>query len=224
MGDTISNAKANNLFWLGRYVQRVYLILHFMRRYRDMMIDDDEHSNAYIRFCDKVGIENVYESNDHFLRNYLYDKTNPNSLITALVYAGDNGTLLREEIKSESLAYIQMSISHIERCSKDADIDELQMVTDSMLAFWGSIDERMSKGSSRTMLKAGKFLESFDLHVRFEYPQERILYLLDRFEKHAERERAIFDQILLFQLKRAVERPGFNKFKVLDLVSRLFVA
>jgi len=74
------------------------------------------------------------------------------------------------------------------------------------------------------MLKAGKFLESFDLHVRFEYPQERILYLLDRFEKHAERERAIFDQILLFQLKRAVERPGFNKFKVLDLVSRLFVA
>lgn len=31
----LTATKANQLFWLGRYVERVYLSLHLMRRYYD---------------------------------------------------------------------------------------------------------------------------------------------------------------------------------------------
>jgi len=223
MATTFSNAKVNNLFWLGRYVQRVYLILHFMRKYRDEMIDKDEDRNAYIRFCAKAGIANTYSSNDDFLHHYLFDRNNPVSLIIALSNASDNATLLREEIKSESFAYIQMAITHTERCAEDSDIEVLQMVTDCMLAFWGSLDERMNKGEARSIIKAGKYLENLDLYVRFEYPQERLLYILDNFEWHAEKEKAVFDQIQLFQLRKILEHKNFDKSKVLETINKIFI-
>jgi uncharacterized alpha-E superfamily protein len=221
MADTISNTKAENLFWLGRYVQRVYVVLHFLRKYRDVMIDENE--SAYGLFCEKLGIENAYKSSEDFLHDYLFDKTNENSLISTLALASNNATLLREEIKSETFAYIQLSICHMDNCAKDSDIDILQMVTDSLLAFWGSVDERMYKRDARNMLKAGKYLETFDLHVRFEYPHERILYLLNRLKKHVEKERALFNQILFIQLEHEVENPAYDKLKVADMVKRLFV-
>lgn len=36
---TISAMKANRLYWLGRYTERVYTSLHFLRRCYDRMID-----------------------------------------------------------------------------------------------------------------------------------------------------------------------------------------
>ena len=35
----ISANKANSLFWLGRYEERVYITLHLMRKCYDKMID-----------------------------------------------------------------------------------------------------------------------------------------------------------------------------------------
>jgi uncharacterized alpha-E superfamily protein len=220
---TFSNAKVNNLFWLGRYVQRVYLILHFIRKYRDEVIDRDDDRDAYKRFCVKAGIANIYTSNEDFMQRYLYDPNNSVSLIAALSNADNNATLLREEIKSESFAYIQMAICHIERMNDITDVEELQLVTDCMLAFWGSLDERMIKGEARSVIKAGKYLESLDLYLRFDYPHDRLLYILENFEWHAGKQRAVFDQILLFQLRKELEHNDYNKIKVLEMLSKVFV-
>jgi uncharacterized alpha-E superfamily protein len=220
MAETISNTKAENLFWLGRYVHRVYTILHFLRKYRDVMIDENEC--AYKLFCEKLGIENVYTSSDDFIHNYLFDKNNRNSLISTLTVASGNAILLREEIKSETFAYIQMSICHIESCAKDSELNDLQSVTDYLLAFWGSVDERMYKRDVRNMIKAGKYTEALDLHIRFDYPHERILYLLNRLEKHTEKEKTIFDQILFLQLKKEIEFP-YDKVTALEMIGRLFL-
>ena len=35
----ISDAKANRLYWLGRYAERAYLSLHLLRRYFDLTLD-----------------------------------------------------------------------------------------------------------------------------------------------------------------------------------------
>ena len=54
----ISIKSTDNLFWLGRYVERVFTTLRVFSEYYDKMIDKDE--NAYIDFCNKLGIENTY--------------------------------------------------------------------------------------------------------------------------------------------------------------------
>ena len=51
----LSANKANSLFWLGRYEERVYITLHLMRKCYDKMIDGTGPSGrnstrrAYIR-------------------------------------------------------------------------------------------------------------------------------------------------------------------------------
>ena len=45
--DIISAAKANRFYWLGRYVDRVYMTLHLLNKCYDRMIDGapDEYMN-----------------------------------------------------------------------------------------------------------------------------------------------------------------------------------
>lgn len=170
---TISNNKANRLFWLGRYVERVYTCLHLVRRYLDEMIDGSE--TAYIAYCDQVGIPCDYHSADDFALRYLYDSNTPSSIYTSLKRAFDNAIELRDDIKSESLSYIEMSLAVLEKCAAtSAHCTDLQDVTDYMLSFWGSIEERVHDPRVKSLLRLGRCLESLELHVRFCYDLDRI--------------------------------------------------
>ncbi|MDR2783213.1 MAG: alpha-E domain-containing protein, partial [Treponema sp.] len=81
--------------------------------------------------------------------------------ISALIYAYDNAIVLREDIKSETLAYVEMCVREMERCAaKNDDAYELRPVTDSLMAFWGSVDERIFRRDIRNMIKAGWYLET----------------------------------------------------------------
>ena len=47
---TISATKANRLYWLGRYAERVYISLHLLRRYYDKMTEVSQ-VNKYQLAC-----------------------------------------------------------------------------------------------------------------------------------------------------------------------------
>lgn len=69
-----------------------------------------------------------------------------------------------------------MSKVLLEQCAErqEDNITNLQLITDYMLAFFGSIDERVFDKRIRKLLKTGKLIENLDLHIRFEYPFFRI--------------------------------------------------
>ncbi len=99
----ISIKSTDNLFWLGRYVERVFTTLRVFSEYYDKMIDKDE--NAYIDFCNKLGIENTYSYKQEFITKYLFDENDPNSVMSNLLCAYDNAVVMRNEISSETLSY-----------------------------------------------------------------------------------------------------------------------
>ena len=106
----ISIKSTDNLFWLGRYVERVFTTLRVFSEYYDKMIDKDE--NAYIDFCNKLGIENTYSYKQEFITKYLFDENDPNSVMSNLLCAYDNAVVMRNEISSETLSYIQMAVNY----------------------------------------------------------------------------------------------------------------
>ena len=57
----ISAVKANSLFWLGRYEERVYITLHLLRKCHDKMIDGEleEYALFWTRL-DANGDRGVY--------------------------------------------------------------------------------------------------------------------------------------------------------------------
>lgn len=223
MNKGISMAKANRLFWMGRYAERVYLALHFLRKHYDVMIDQDGY--AYNDFCSKMGVQNYYLSGEHFITSYLYDSDNQDSIINMLEKVNDNAILLREEIMSETLSYIQMSIFFMKKAKEDGFmLSELQNVTDYMLAFWGSVDERINDAETRKIIKFGKFVESADLHIRFGYPFDRIESINTRLFESANTDHELCNEINLLAYKNHMTFERFQEPRVLYYLNGIFSA
>jgi len=219
----VSSAKASRLYWLGRYAERVYLTLHMLRKHFDLMIDEDK--DAYITFCNKMGIQNKYTSADDFTKRYLFDTSNPESVINMLERVKDNAMMLREEIMTETLCYIELSIAHMNKPKvQSIGIEGLQRITDYMLAFWGSIDERIVDNQIRHSIKFGKFIESLDLHIRFEYPYNRVEGIFNRMLDSIEKECYICDEMTLLTLKQHFTFDDYKNIGVLQLINSLFRA
>lgn len=225
--NAISAIKANRLYWLGRYTERVYISLHLLRRYYDKMIDGQ--SNIYEEYYQKLDINNPYPDMESFWMGYMYDENNPCSLISGLMAANGNAIVLREEIMSETLSYIELSLAHIRRSAekKDDNITGLQPITDNLLAFWGSVDERVFDERIRNFLRIGKLVENMDMHIRFDYPFYRIKEAYDSLKLCAETEEGIFDQIILEHLDDLLKDDVYDisdpeyKIKVLKYINHL---
>lgn len=221
--DGISPIKANRLYWMGRYAQRAYMALHLLRKHYDRMIDED--SSAYKDFCTKMGIENKYASPEDFTESYLYDHANPDAVINMLECLRDNAILVREEIKSETLSYIQLAINYMKSGKKQGKgLGGLQYITDCILAFWGSVDERIFTRPVRHIILFGKFVESIDLHIRFEYPHGRIENLYDRLNEYFTVDRALFDEIQFDALGKQLLGNDYRNSSTLVYLNAIFRA
>jgi hypothetical protein len=191
-----------------------------LRKNFDLMIDEDEQ--AYETFCTKMGIENKYSSAEDFRKRYLFDMSNPESVISMLERVKDNAMMLREEIMSETLCYIELSIAHMNKSEvQSKGIEGLQRITDYMLAFWGSIDERLTNNEIRHTIKFGKYLESLDLHMRFGYSFGRIEEILKRMLHSIETDCSIYDDITLTTLKNSLTFDNYPNPDILFLVNTL---
>lgn len=112
----ISVENADHLYWLGRYTERVYTTIRVFFHIFDEMIEAPE--GVYVEYCKKLGIPNIYTSNRQFVGSYLFDEENPDSVILSMKRAYDNGVVLREELSSNVLSYIQLALNTLEACSK----------------------------------------------------------------------------------------------------------
>lgn len=169
----VSVEKVNHLFWLGRYTERVFTTLKTFDRYFDVMLDQEP--DIYQKFCRRLAIPDIYRDMEDFIDRYLYDAENPDSLYANLVRAYDNAVVMREELSSEVLAYIQLALDVLKGSrSARAPIVELQRVADYLLAFWGSADDYVESEESRNLMKCGKYVERLDLYLRFGMDGEQL--------------------------------------------------
>lgn len=221
---TISATKADKLFWLGRYAERTYLSLHFLRACYDKMIDGED--NAYNEYCNSLNLGGDFSTPANFVKSFLYDKQNPFSISAELECANDNAMELREEITSETLAYIQISLARISNLAQtnETNITALQPITDNLLSLWGSIEERVLNDYALAILMVGKILEHIDIRIRFDYPFDRVELLYERLKTHLRYVPYIYDIEVIEELDKLLtaknySHDAFYKNKVLSLVN-----
>ena len=136
----ISVEQTDRLYWLGRYSERVYTTLKLFADSFDQMIDAQE--GAYGVFCKKLQIPNIYTSREDFIERYCFDPEDPNSIYSNLMRTYENAVVLREEIGSETLSYIQLAVYEMNRAKESsAPLIWPQKVTDNIVAFWGMADD-----------------------------------------------------------------------------------
>ncbi|MCQ2197185.1 MAG: alpha-E domain-containing protein [Bacteroidaceae bacterium] len=197
MKKVLSAHIANNMFWLGRYAERGYQMMHLMRKAYDEVIDVHEGESPYSDFLEKLG---GYVANNmttsYQMMAQIYDPNTVSSLYNIIERMMDNAIVLRPYICSESCSYIELCRDFLKKKSevKEMNITELQPITDWLLAFWGSIRERVS-GSSYAMLEVGRLVEHIDMNIRFEYKHYRIDETWDRLKKYMVTEPDLFDRV-----------------------------
>ncbi len=206
----ISLEQTNRLYWLGRYTERVYTTIRLYSRCYDEMIDDI--GDNYESFCSMLEIPNIYYNKEDFNIRYPFDDTDPNSIFSNLMRAYDNAIVLREEIGSETLSYIQLAIYAMNKAkTSEAPLLELQNVVDNLLAFWGIADDYIEKEEERNMIKTGRRLERLDLYARLKMPDKDMAKELHRMETRLERSGMKYDKERLERIEKLVEADAQSR-------------
>ena len=168
----ISVENLDRLFWLGRYSERVYTSARLFADSFDRMIDMD--MDNYAAFCRQLDIPNIYSSREDFCNRYISDENDPNSIYSNLMRAYDNAIVLRNEIGSEPITYIQLSVYDMKKSRVSrAPLVGLQKVEDNILAFWGIVDDMIENENIRNVIKIGKRIERLDRTAADEQGEHR---------------------------------------------------
>ena len=201
----ISLNKASRLYWLGRYTERVYTGLKEVRPIYDISVDGGE--GDFAPYCRKLGIPCDYADTADFCKRYFFDRNNPNSLAASLIYAYDNAIVLRETLTTDTLSYVFMAMSAMDKASQsDTPGVPLQWVKDDIMAFRGSCEENIYDEEIRSMIKLGASVERVDLYLRLGEEPEKIRREFER----------LFNRLYKTQLQPDRERLNFLVDALLD--------
>ena len=169
----ISVENTDRLYWLGRYSERVYTTLRIFSEHYDSMIDLEDEE--YQDFCRRQEIPNIYTSVTDFANRYCFDEEDENSILSNLTRAYDNAIVLREEIGSTALSYVQLAVYAMNDAKKSiAPLLELQKTRDNIVAFWGMVDDSVDEEHVRSIIKFGKRVERIDIFARMHMSTEEL--------------------------------------------------
>ena len=215
----ISITQVDELFWLGRYSERVYTTIRLFSKRYDIMLEQD---STYGEFCSMLEIPNIYTSAEDFKYRYAFDQENPDSIFSNLMRAYDNAIVLREEIGSETLSYIQLAIYEMNKsASSRAPMIEMQKVIYNILAFWGIADDSIDSEDSRNIIKIGKRVERIDLYARLKMPQAEMKREVDRLTGRIDRCSLHYRKEVLLRLNELVLEPQPDHHAIVHQIEQI---
>lgn len=163
---TISLNKNNRLFWLGRYAERVYQGVLAVQNIQDSVLDDQEVNLQ--EQCLKLGIVGCFSTPEEFCTRFAFDRTLPESILCSADAMLGNGMVLREVLGSQTLSYIQMSVSALEAAAISQSCGvQLQWVLDDIMAFRGCYAEFIDEEDIRNIIRCGASVERIGTMLRF---------------------------------------------------------
>lgn len=211
--------KVDNLLWLGRYSERVYTTIKEFFIGFDLMLDDE---NFYHVYCKHLQIPNVYKDQKDFIVRYVSDKNDMDSIISNLYRAYDNCIVLRNEIGSETMTYLELALSDLEKISDyESFIIDLQSVLDHILAFWACLDDTVASSEVRSIVKLGKRLERLDLCLRLRKDKEDIFKAFRFLEYRINKNTIAFNKEEFIQLKNMMNEKELPYYQAIEIVERL---
>lgn len=177
---TISIDHSDRLFWLGRYTERAFTTLKALEALFDKAIDGG--SKTYRDYLDCFGLLDGYADTEAFMKSFLFDNGNQNSVAFSLEKAYDNGIVLREGISTEALSFLQLAKDTLAKAERSCGgyRYELLPLEDVLFGFWGCINDYVYDSEALDIIKCGKYIERLDLYFRMKYPFNMINLEFDR--------------------------------------------
>lgn len=131
--------------------------------------------------------------------------------------------MLREEIGSETLAYIQLAVYAMNKAkASQAPLIQLQKVVDNIVAFWGMVDDDIDNEHVRSIIKLGKRIERIDLYARMKMDPVRLRREMKRLNTRINRTGLKYNTMKLAHLNYLVEMSEIPNDLVVEEIESLF--
>jgi len=174
---------ANNLYWFGRYLERIEATLIEAVYHFDRIIDIDKDSGK--TFYKKLGVELEYENAKDFLNVAVFGNhsANVHSLIS---FAKENAIISRSDMDTEAFgSVIELAdlLKHSSHSSFSIDCRYIDYVLSLISEIWGELTRRQKRNNSDYFIRLGKLVEKVDFHLRIEKDKEFSLVLMEEIDK-----------------------------------------
>ncbi|MGR8920036.1 MAG: alpha-E domain-containing protein [Gammaproteobacteria bacterium] len=169
---------AERIYWLGRYIERMENTARLVDVYGNVLLDLPRPAKlvwesllAITGSMDRFSERYSRAEERNVVKFLLADRTNPDSVMSCLLFARENGRTVREIVPARTWEgindlyhYFSDSVERpIARQGREA---LLSHIINASQAISGSIDGIMSRDAAYHFLQAGRYLERADMTSR----------------------------------------------------------
>ena len=175
----ISPQTAENLYWMGRYIQRsetmTRLIIHTFDKILDRELQMGQELYA------KLGIDLSYKNPEDFLQKSIFDLEYA-SLICAIDNARENAILTRSHLPNRMFSRINALYIKYQnaKATLPVSIFWLESTLQELDAIWGNLELSLVEAKEIPFIEFGRIVERMDLNIRIYNSMEAALFDLEK--------------------------------------------
>ncbi len=157
---------ANNLYWLGRHLERMEATLIEISKMYDSIIDVDFQAGK--DFYTKLNIVLEYKSASDFLQQAIFAQ-HANNFNQIVSYAKENAIISRSYIELEAFGSIIQLATLFESAIKEQreiDFAFIDEVLSLISEIWGELTRKQKRNVNDYFIILGKNVEKVDFHLR----------------------------------------------------------
>ena len=181
MEQLLTGNVATNLYWFGRYLERIEATLLEVVTAFDKTIDIDKDCGK--RLFEKLEIEIEYKSAKDFLNVALFSDHSVN-IDTLMTFARENAIICRADMYTSAFgSVIELSdLIKREKNTTQVEFGFIDKVLSLISEIWGELTRRQKRNTSDYFIRLGKLVEKVDSHLRLERNKEFSLVVMDEID------------------------------------------
>ena len=173
---------ATNLYWFGRYLERIEATLLEVVYTFDEIIDIDKDAGK--KFYKNLGAEIEYDNAKEFLDVAIFGEHGSN-LIHLMEFARENAIISRTNMYTEAFGSVIELADLLKQGNNPAftiDCRFIDHVLSLISEIWGELTRRQKRNTSDYFIRLGKLVEKVDFHLRLGREKEFSLIVMDEID------------------------------------------